>query len=70
MHAFEDAIRATASKHAPWYVVTADNKWFARLCVAVAIVEAIEKLDLKYPALDAKKEEELRTVRAALSREK
>jgi PPK2 family polyphosphate:nucleotide phosphotransferase len=70
MHAFEEAIRATASKHAPWYVVPADNKWFTRLFVVAAIVEAIEKLDLAYPAIDAKKEKELQTVRAALGREK
>ena len=70
MHAFEEAIRATASKHAPWYVVPADNKWFTRLFVVAAIVEAIEKLDLNYPAIDAKKKKELQTVRAALSRER
>jgi PPK2 family polyphosphate:nucleotide phosphotransferase len=40
MHAFEEAIRATASKHAPWFVVPADNKWFTRLVVAAAIVDA------------------------------
>ena len=70
MHAFEEAIRATASKHAPWYVVPADNKWFTRLFVVAAIVEAIEKLDLKYPTIDAEKKKELQTVRAALSRER
>jgi PPK2 family polyphosphate:nucleotide phosphotransferase len=70
MQAFEEAIRTTASKHAPWYVVPADNKWFTRLFVVAAIVEAIEKLDLAYPAIDAKKEKELQTVRAALRREK
>jgi len=70
MHAFEEAIRATASEHAPWYVVPADNKWFTRLFVVAAIVETIEKLGLEYPAIDAKKEKELRTVRAALSQEK
>jgi Polyphosphate kinase 2 (PPK2) len=47
MHAFEEA-KATASKRAPWYVVPADNKWFTRLVVAAAIVEAVEKLDLVY----------------------
>ena len=57
MNAFEEAIRATASKHAPWYVVPADNKWFTRLFVAAAIVEAMENLDLDYPVLDAAKEE-------------
>jgi PPK2 family polyphosphate:nucleotide phosphotransferase len=69
-HAFEEAIRATASKHAPWYVVPADNKWFTRLVVAAAIVEAVEKLDLTYPTVDPQKKKELQTVRAALSREK
>ena len=42
MHAFEEAIRATATPGAPWYVVPADNKWFSRLVVASAIVEAVE----------------------------
>ncbi|EEA03184.1 protein of unknown function DUF344 [Burkholderia sp. H160] len=49
MHAYEEAIRATASEAAPWYVVPADNKPFSRLIVAAAIVEAVEKLDLEYP---------------------
>jgi PPK2 family polyphosphate:nucleotide phosphotransferase len=70
MHAFQEAIRATASKRAPWYVVPADNKWFTRLIVAAAIVEAMEKLDLAYPTVDAKKSKELQTARTALSREK
>ena len=69
MHAFEEAIRATASKHAPWFVVPADNKWFTRLFVAAAIVETMEKLDLAYPTVDAKEKKELRTIRAALTRE-
>jgi len=70
MHAFEEAIRATASKRAPWYVVPADNKWFTRLVVAAAIVEAVEELDLAYPTVDAKKKKELQTARATLSRER
>ena len=70
MHVFEEAIRATASKHAPWYVVPADNKWFTRLFVVAAIVEAMAKLDLAYPKVDADKKKELQTIRAALSREK
>jgi PPK2 family polyphosphate:nucleotide phosphotransferase len=69
-HAFEEAIRATASKRAPWYVMPADNKWFTRLSVAAAIVEAVEKLDLAYPTVDAKKKKELQTMRAELSRDK
>ena len=70
MHAFEEAIRATASKHSPWFVVPADNKWFTRLVVAAAIVHAVETLDLAYPKVDAAKEKELVAARAALSRER
>jgi PPK2 family polyphosphate:nucleotide phosphotransferase len=69
MRAYEDAIRATASKHAPWFVVPADYKWFTRLVVAAAIVEALEQLDLTYPKVDAEKRKELATMRAALARE-
>src|SRR5512132_3299083 len=70
MHAFEQAIAATASKHAPWYVVPADNKWFSRLLVAAALVEAMASLDLAYPKIDAAKKKELAAVRMALSRER
>jgi len=66
MTAFEDAIRATATKRAPWFVVPADNKWFTRLVVAAAIVAALEKLDLEYPKVDAAKRKELAAARAAL----
>ena len=70
MHAYEQAIRATASKNAPWFVVPADNKWFTRLVVAAAIVEALERLDLAYPKVDSKKEKELAAARAALTKQK
>jgi polyphosphate kinase 2 (PPK2 family) len=66
MHAFEEAIRATASRQAPWYVVPADNKWFTRLVVAAAIVETVEKLDLSYPKIDAQMKKELELAREAL----
>jgi PPK2 family polyphosphate:nucleotide phosphotransferase len=69
-HAFEEAIRATASKQAPWFVVPADNKWFTRLVVAAAIVETVERLDLTYPKVDAKKKKEIVAARAALAKEK
>jgi len=69
MRAYEEAIRATASKHAPWFVVPADNKWFTRLVVAAAIVEAVEQLDLAYPKVDAQKKKELATMRETLVRE-
>ena len=69
MHAYEEAIRATASKQAPWFVVPADRKWFTRLVVSAAIVEAVEQLDLTYPKVNAEKKKELAATRAALARE-
>jgi PPK2 family polyphosphate:nucleotide phosphotransferase len=69
MHAYEEAIRATASTHAPWFVVPADKRWFTRLVVAAAIVEAVERLDLTYPKVDGARKKELATMRAALVRE-
>jgi PPK2 family polyphosphate:nucleotide phosphotransferase len=51
--AYETAIRATAAPHAPWYVVPADSKPFARLVVSVALAEALEGLDLRYPEVGA-----------------
>jgi PPK2 family polyphosphate:nucleotide phosphotransferase len=70
MHAYEKAIKATASKRAPWFVVPADNKWFTRLVVAAAVVEAVEKLNLTYPRLSPQKTEELRAIRTMLVRER
>ncbi len=70
MHAFEEAIRATASKHAPWFVVPADNKWFTRLVVAAAIVETVEELDLTYPVVGVEKKKQLAAARTELANEK
>jgi PPK2 family polyphosphate:nucleotide phosphotransferase len=70
MRAFEEAIQATASKHAPWFVVPADNKWFTRLVVSAAIVEAMADLGLSYPKVDAAKKKELSAARVVLSRER
>jgi PPK2 family polyphosphate:nucleotide phosphotransferase len=53
MAAYEQAIRNTATKRAPWYVVPADNKWFSRLFIAATIVGCLEKLDPKFPTVDA-----------------
>lgn len=66
MAAYEAAVRATAAPHAPWYVVPADNKWFTRLVVAGAIVEALEDLDLSFPKVDAEARAALLTARAVL----
>ena len=63
MEAYETAIQQTATKHAPWYVVPADNKWFTRNVVAAAIVEALHGLDLAFPDVDEKKKKELEEVR-------
>jgi PPK2 family polyphosphate:nucleotide phosphotransferase len=70
MDAFEQAIRVTASKQAPWFVVPADNKWFTQLVVAAAIVETVEELDLTYPKVNAEKQNALAAARAQLAREK
>jgi PPK2 family polyphosphate:nucleotide phosphotransferase len=69
MTAYEAAIAATASEQAPWYVVPADNKWFTRLVVAAAVVEAVEKLDLAYPKVSPEQKKELAAARAELARE-
>jgi len=69
MEAYEEAIRTTAAKRAPWFVVPADNRWFTRLVVAAAIVEAVEMLDLEYPTVDSAKKKELAAARAMLARE-
>ncbi|MGH6611914.1 MAG: polyphosphate kinase 2 family protein [Burkholderiaceae bacterium] len=70
MGAYEEAIRATASKRAPWFVVPADNKWFTRLVVVGAIVEALEKMQLKFPMVDASRRAELARSRELLMSEK
>jgi len=50
---YEDAIASTATEHAPWHVVPADNKWFTRLLVAATIVDRLEQLDPQFPTVDA-----------------
>ena len=66
MEAYEEMIRETATKHAPWYVVPADNKWFTRVIVAAAVIEALADLDLGYPKVDEKKMQELAAAKARL----
>jgi PPK2 family polyphosphate:nucleotide phosphotransferase len=70
MAAYEEAIRATATEHAPWYVVPADNKWFTRLVVAAAIVDRLERMNLAFPKVDAAKRKELAAARERLLAEK
>jgi PPK2 family polyphosphate:nucleotide phosphotransferase len=67
--AYETMIRETSTKAAPWYVIPADNKWFTRLVVAAAIIEALGSLNLEFPKVSAAQKKELEKVRAALERE-
>jgi PPK2 family polyphosphate:nucleotide phosphotransferase len=69
MRSYEDMIQNTSSPEAPWYVVPADHKWFTRLVVAAAVVEALEGLNLKFPKVDRAKRRELRAARAILTGE-
>ncbi len=66
MAAYEDMIQATSRPYAPWYVVPADNKPFARLIVAKAMIEALDGLDLKFPRVDPAALKEMEKVRKAL----
>jgi PPK2 family polyphosphate:nucleotide phosphotransferase len=66
MKAYEQTIRNTATKYAPWYAVPADNKWFTRLVVAAGVISTLASLDLAYPKLSKDKIKELDVVRQGL----
>ncbi|MBM4002933.1 MAG: polyphosphate kinase 2 family protein [Planctomycetes bacterium] len=66
--AYEQMIEGTSTKDAPWYVIPADNKWFTRIVVAAAVIDALSSLDLHYPKLDEAGEGELEQLRATLLR--
>jgi PPK2 family polyphosphate:nucleotide phosphotransferase len=66
MQAYEDMIRHTATKDAPWYVVPADNKWFTRLVVGAAVVGTLGSLDLRYPKVGAEKLKEFAAAKRSL----
>ena len=70
MAAYEDAIRATATRDAPWFVVPADNKWFTRHVVAAAIVETMEAMKLAYPKISDAQRADLSRARELLLTEK
>jgi PPK2 family polyphosphate:nucleotide phosphotransferase len=59
MEAYEDMIGNTATDYAPWYVVPADNKWFTRVVVAAAVIDALASLDLEYPKVSEGQRKEL-----------
>ena len=66
--AFSDAIAATSHRHAPWYVVPADHKWFAQALVADVVVQALDDLDLSFPKLSASERRSLARARRKLER--
>jgi PPK2 family polyphosphate:nucleotide phosphotransferase len=66
MEAYEEMIQGTATKESPWYVVPADNKWFTRVVVAAAVIEALDSLDLAYPKVDESKLKELAVAKKKL----
>ncbi|HWX55875.1 MAG TPA: polyphosphate kinase 2 family protein [Verrucomicrobiae bacterium] len=66
MDAYEDMIQHTATEYAPWYVVPADHKWFTRLAVSSAIIEALEECRPTFPQVDAKRRKELETAKKLL----
>jgi len=69
MEAYEDMIRNTSTPQAPWYVVPADHKWFARLVIANVIVDVLEDLELEYPTFDPAALGQMKRIRKALEAE-
>lgn len=67
--AYQDLIAHTSTEHAPWHVVPADRKWFSRVVIGSAIVDALERLDLKFPEVDGDALKEFKMVREALEKE-
>jgi PPK2 family polyphosphate:nucleotide phosphotransferase len=66
MKAYEEMIRATASAEAPWFVVSADHKWFTRIVVAAVVIETLASLGLSYPTVDGARRRELEAARREL----
>jgi PPK2 family polyphosphate:nucleotide phosphotransferase len=69
MRAYEDAFTHTSTRHAPWYIVPADHKWFMRLAVASVIVHTLERLDLRFPEVSTAKRADLDRARDLLRAE-
>jgi PPK2 family polyphosphate:nucleotide phosphotransferase len=66
--AYEDMIRQTATKNAPWFVVPADNKWFTRVVIAAAVIDALASLNLSYPKVGKEKLKELAAAKQELTK--
>jgi PPK2 family polyphosphate:nucleotide phosphotransferase len=64
--AYEETIRNTATKESPWYIVPADNKWFSRVVVAAAVIDALDSLDLQYPKVGKHQRKELAAAKREL----
>src|SRR5450759_5555457 len=69
MAVYQDIVRHTSTAVAPWYVVPADHKWFARVVIGSAIVSTLETLNLRFPSADKASLEEFKRVREALLEE-
>jgi len=70
MEAYDEMIRNTSTKDSPWYVIPADNKSYARIAVASAIIHALDNMDLKYPKVSDEKRAELQEIKKTLMAEK
>jgi len=70
MKAYEEMIRETSTKKSPWYMVPADNKSFARIVIASAVIDALNELGLKYPKVSQEKIAELQAIKKTLMEEK
>jgi len=68
MDAYEDALSHTSSRHAPWYIIPADNKWFTRVAIAEVVVEALESLHLEFPKVTKAQRAALAVARQRLQR--
>jgi PPK2 family polyphosphate:nucleotide phosphotransferase len=70
MDAYEDALSATSTRHAPWFIIPADHKWFTRVAIAEVVVDALEGLNLQFPTVSKAQREALAAARGRLRREK
>lgn len=70
MEAYQEAFTHTSTKHAPWYIVPADNKWFTRVAVAEIVHQRLKKLRLAFPTLTKARRKELSQVRRTLQGER
>lgn len=68
-NAFEQAITKTSTKHAPWFIIPADNKWFSRIAISDVIIDTLKSLNMKIPELDADEKAKLDSAKQALLNE-